>query len=214
MGFLDDEITDEPSRTSLTGVLHLFGKELQERLVNSLAGEGLVDSNLAQSIRYTVTPTGEGGFRFELLFDDYGNYLDEGVQGKGGSRGVYEEVTSKNGNKYLKRKVDSNGKPVNTSWKTKGGGSRFKFNNKRPPLRSKDGDPTKSLEVWANTRGINKWAVQESIFRQGIKANHWFSDVIDGGIVNELTEALEQHGVKQIELDIVENLKGILNGKD
>jgi len=189
MGFLDDEITDEPSRTSLTGVLHLFGKELQERLVNSLAGEGLVDSNLAQSIRYTVTPTGEGGFRFELLFDDYGNYLDEGVQGKGG------------------RKASGG------SWRNKGGGSRFKFNDKRPPLRSKDGDPTKSLEVWANTRGINKWAVQESIFRQGIKANHWFSDVIDSGIVNELTEALEQYGVKQIELDIVENLKGILNGK-
>jgi hypothetical protein len=188
MGFLDSEITTVSDTSTLSGVLLTFGQDLQEQLVNSLASEGLQDSNLAQSIRYQVTAV-EGGYRFELFFDEYGKFVDEGVSGKGG------------------RKASGG------VWRNKASGSPNSFRDKKPPLRDRGGDPTRGIESWANAKGFNKWAVQEAVFRQGIKATHWFTDVIDTGIVQQLVDSLEELGVKQLEIDITEKLKGILNGE-
>lgn len=186
MSFFDYEITSAPNPTTLTGVLMLFGQGLQEDLVNSLASEGLQDSNLAQSIRYQVTAV-EGGYRFELFFDEYGEFIDQGVSGKGG------------------RKSDGG------VWRNKASGSPYSFKTKKPPLRGDD--PTQGIESWSNAKGLNMWAVQEAVFRQGIKATHWFTDVINTGIVQQLVESLEEKGVKQIEVDLADKLKGILNGE-
>lgn len=186
MAFLDDEITGK-SETNIKGVLQNFGNKVIEQLTNKLAEHGLRDSNLAKSMNYSVNMTSEG-WQFKLSFDEYGNYLDEGVQGKGG-------------------KKKSGG-----SWRNKAPRSQFRFRDEKPPTRDRE-DPTRSLETWANTKGLNVWAVRESIYRQGIKPRHWFTDVVDGGIIDELLNDLETFGVKQIELDISEQLKGILNGK-
>lgn len=186
MGFLDSEITAE-GKKNVQGVLQDFGNELIEELVNSLAGQGLRDSNLAQSMNYSVNLT-SSGWQFRLFFDEYGNYLDEGVQGKGGK------------------------KASGGTWRNKGGGSKFRFRDKKPPTRDRQ-DPTRSLETWATPKGLNVWAVRESIYRQGIKATHWFSDVVDAGIIERLLNKLEQEGIKELEIDISEQLKGIFNGK-
>lgn len=186
MSFLDSEISSQ-GRKNVEGVLQDFGNELIDELVNSLAGEGLANSNLARSMNYSVRLT-QNGWQFQLFFDEYGNYLDEGVQGKGGK------------------------KASGGSWRNKGGGSKFRFRDKKPPIRDRT-DPTRSLETWAKPKGLNVWAVSESIFRQGIKATHWFSDVVDAGIIDRLLQKLEENGVRELEIDISEQLKGIFNGK-
>jgi len=187
MSFFDTELTDQPQENTLSGLLQSFGQDLRDELINSLSKHGITsDSNLAQSINYSVSITPDGGYRFQLSYDKYGDFLDEGVQGAGG------------------QKADG------TSWRNKGAGAPNSFKSKRPRLRGKDA--TESLEVWANIRGINKWAVQESIYRQGIKPRHWFSDVFDDGVIYDLVNKIEQVGVKQIEIDLTEQLKGILNG--
>lgn len=186
MSFLSDEITKE-SQKNVAGVLQDFGNELIDELVNKLASQGLGDSNLARNMYYSVNPT-KTGWQFQLFFNEYGNYLDEGVQGKGGK------------------------KASGGSWRNKGGGSKFRFRDKKPPIRDRT-DPTRSLETWAKPKGLNVWAVSESIFRQGIKATHWFSDVVDAGIIDRLLQKLEENGVRELEIDISEQLKGIFNGK-
>jgi len=173
----------------LQQAIEAWGTEFEKQLEHSLEMEGYGDSALKKSIRFTVTQVQEG-VRFQLYFSEYGNYLDEGVRGAGGAR----KTTSKF------RSTDNKGK----MWKQKAPKSRFKYTNKRPPLYDSSGS---GIEPWANRRGLNKYAVQESVFRQGIKPTYWFSKIVDENYTENLITALESIGAKQLELDFVNALK-------
>ena len=190
MAFLDSDIEFSPEGTSIQDVLILFGNDLTDELKESLVKNGLSNSNIGQSIRFDVNREGEG-YRFVLTFDDYGTFLDEGVKGAGGAR----KTTSKFNTSNNKGKI----------WKQNAPTSRFKFTFKKPPLRGKDA--TQGIEQWSNERGLNKFAVQEAVFRQGIKPNHWFTDVVSQGVFNDLVDRLEKAGAKQMELDFVKILE-------
>jgi len=64
-------------------------------------------------------------------------------------------------------------------------GSRFSFTKKKPPLDA--------IKGWAGRKGLNPFAVQNSIFKKGIPATHTIEntlyDYIDS-IMNDFTESL------------------------
>ena len=188
MSFFDKDI-DLAGQITMQQVIEVWGEEVADQLRHSLDAEGLGDSGLKQAINFTVTNEGTK-FRFELFFPDYGTFIDEGVKGAGGTR----KTTSKF------RKSNNKGK----IWKQNAPGSRFRFRDKKPPIEA--------LKTWSRKRGINEYAVQEAVFRQGIKPKKWFSDVMDQNPVLTLIDSLQGAGAKQIELDMSKILTGKTDG--
>ena len=81
---------------------------------------------------------------------------------------------------------------------------RFSFKEgKKPPL----------FKEWAQSKGVNAFAVRESIFRKGIKANKWFTEVMNQRKIDNLITRLEKAGVKEISLQFSNGkLTGRTNG--
>lgn len=189
MSFLDSEIVSAGDIT-LGLAIEVWGKEFEEQLKHSLDTEGLSDSQLKQEIRFEVTKE-KGGHRFSLYFPDYGNYIDEGVKGAGGAR----KTTS------VFKKTNNRGK----LWKQKAPQSRFSFKQGNRPS-------VKHFAKWAGKKGLNKFAVREAVFRQGIEPKRWFSDIVDTDYTVGLIAILEEYGSKQLELDISKTITGKVNG--
>jgi hypothetical protein len=188
MAFTDDEIETVGSLTSFLGVIQNFGNDVTDRLRQSLQSKvkGFTSKQLEQSIRFDVTPVGKAQYRFVVYFDEYGSYLDQGVRGVGAAG--------------LKNKNNRR------SWRNQVTSSPFSFKAHRKPS-------AKHYRTWASVHGINMYAVRESVFRKGLKPNHWFSDVVNEDIANDLIKSMETIGVKRIELDIKNILEGRGDGK-
>lgn len=183
MTFLDDEIETVGSLTSFLGVIQNFGNDITGRLRSSLQDKvkGFTSKNLEQSIRFDVTPVGDNQYRFVVYFEQYGSYLDQGVQGVG-SAGLKNKKNRK-------------------SWRNQVTNTPFSFKSFKKPS-------AKHYQTWASVHGLNMYAVRESVFRKGLKPNHWFSDVVNEDIASELVKSMEQVGVKRIELDFKNRLEG------
>ena len=183
MAFFDDEI-EEVGTITMKEVVEIWGNELVDQMLYSLSLEGLDNGDLAKSIRYEITRTGSG-LNFKLFFNDYGVFQDEEVKGAGGVR----KSTS----------IFGRGRKGQI-WRQKAPQSRFAYTTKKPPL--------KAIEGWAQSKGLNRFAVRESIFRQGLKPTRWFSRIIDENPFDELSVSLEVQGAENIALnikDILEN---------
>jgi hypothetical protein len=189
MAFTDEEIEKVGSLTSFLGVIQNFGNDITDRLRQSLQSKvkGFTSKQLEQSIRFDVTPVGNAKYRFVVYFDEYGSYLDQGVQGVG-SAGLKTNRKNKK------------------SWRNQVTGTPFSFKAHKKPS-------AKHYRTWASVHGISMYAVRESVFRKGLKPNHWFSDVVNEDIANDLVKSMEEVGVKRIEMDIKNILEGKVNGK-
>lgn len=183
MTFLDDEIETVGSLTSFLGVIQNFGNDITGRLRASLQKKvtGFTSKNLEQSIRFDVTPVGDNQYRFVVYFDEYGSYLDQGVKGVG-SAGLKSKKNRK-------------------SWRNQVTGTPFSFKAFKKPS-------AKHYRQWASVHGLNMYAVRESVFRKGLTPNHWFSDVVNEDIANDLVRSMEDVGVKRIEIDFKNVLEG------
>jgi hypothetical protein len=169
---------------TLADFLQRFGNDLTEDLKNSVTREIGAGTNLAESIRFSVVGD-SGGYRFRVFVPEYGTFLDEGVQGRGGT------------------KADG------TGWINKGGNSRFSFNQKKPPMN--DGNGIQGLGTWSTSRGLNPWAVQNAVFHQGIRRTDWYSNVVDENLINDMIKKLSTMGAKQVEMDFVKMIEHGLN---
>lgn len=74
-------------------------------------------------------------------------------------------------------------------------GSRFSFTNKRPPLSS--------LENWAKSKGINKYALQQSLFIKGIKPQKFIEKSVDDNLIRRMADDIAQ----SVWTDFEENIK-------
>ena len=157
---------------------------------------GVSSKNLEQSIVFDIKMESLGVWRFQLKMSDYGDFVDQGVQGAGGVR----KTTSKFGNGNRGR-----------IFKNKGVGSPFRFKKKRPPLDAPTDPRAWSLRRYAQSKGLNPFAVQESVFRQGIRATHFFTNVVTDKLINKLTLSLERAGAQNLELDVVDIITGKVN---
>ena len=85
--------------------------------------------------------------------EDYGEFQDKGVKGAGGTR----KTTSAFNRRNNKGKI----------WRQKASNSPFRYKDKKPPVSA--------FKDWAQSKGLNPYAVRESVFRQGITPTKFFS---------------------------------------
>lgn len=137
----------------LESVLTKFAKfVIQQSRSNLTKGKHNFDKTLYNSLTYKLA-VGENSFSLAFKIEDYGEFQDKGVKGAGGTRKTTSAFNSRNN----KGKI----------WKQNAKDSPFQFKNKKPPISA--------FKRWAEEKGLNPYAVRESVFRQGIPATKFFS---------------------------------------
>lgn len=136
-------------------VMNAFGKKvIQQSRSNLTKGKRNSSKTLYNSLGYDLEVFKTGNFSMSFEMEDYGEFQDQGVKGAGGTR----NTTSKYNKRNNKGKI----------WKQKAPNSPFSFKEgKRPSV--------KHFKKWAESKGINPFAVRESVFRQGITPTQFFS---------------------------------------
>lgn len=161
--------------------LKRFGNRVV-RKAKSNASKFSSTGDLKNSIEFDLN-VHKNSFSLSFYMADHGIFLDEGVRGAGGVR----KTTSKFGR-------NNKGK----MWKIKSKNSRFSFSNKMPPVDA--------LKKWSREKGLNPYAVQKSVYHQGIEATHFFSDAFEENFIKLSDEIVEAYG-----LDIDDFLEQVLN---
>lgn len=137
----------------VSAVLIKFGKYVvQQARTNLTKGKHNFDKTLYNSLRYDIFYS-KDKFSISFSMEDYGQFQDQGVKGAGGTR----KTTSAFNRRNNKGKI----------WKQNAPNSPFQFKNKKPPISA--------FKRWAEEKGLNPYAVRESVFRQGIPATKFFS---------------------------------------
>ena len=137
----------------LEAVLTKFAKfVIQQARTNLTKGRHNFDKTLYNSLQYKLF-VGENSFTLGIEMEDYGDFQDKGVRGAGGTR----KTTSAFNRRNNKGKI----------WKQKAPNSPFAYKDKKPPVSA--------FKAWAESKGLNPFAVRESVYRQGIPATKFFS---------------------------------------
>ena len=91
----------------------------------------------------------------------------------------------------------------------KKGGGIFQQVAPNSPFSYKEGvkPSVKHFEQWSRIKGLNHFAVRESVFRKGITPNHFFSNVMTDEWIGELSTRLELVGANNIEIILKNNLE-------
>jgi hypothetical protein len=112
-----------------------------------------------------------------LYFDmtDYGFFQDQGVKGAGGVRATTSKF----------KRTNNKGK----MWKQKAKDSPFSFKKGNKPS-------VKHFEQWAKSKGLNPFAVRESVFRQGISRSLFFTTPFEKAFKNLPDEMIEAYGLE------------------
>lgn len=137
----------------VSAVLIRFGKfVVQQARSNLTKGKHNFNKSLYNSLQYNIFYA-EDGFTMTFSMEEYGQYQDLGVKGAGGTR----KTTSAFNRRNNKGKI----------WKQKAPNSPFKYKDKKPPVSA--------FKEWAQSKGLNPYAVRESVYRQGIAPTKFFT---------------------------------------
>ena len=137
----------------VAAVLIKFGKYvIQQARSNLTKGKHNFDKTLYNSLRYSIYYSNDN-FSLTFSMEDYGQFQDQGVKGAGGTR----KTTS------AFKRTNNQGK----IWRQKAPNSPFAYKDKKPPVSA--------FKAWAESKGLNPFAVRESVYRQGIPATKFFS---------------------------------------
>jgi len=187
LGIFDSGLVFQSGEQTVSGFLQDFGNELQDSLRKSLEKHTSKNTtrNLWQSIQFKVEFQSLGVYRFQLFMDDYGDFIDRGVEGVGGSKA--------DGSSWVKKRTD--------------GVFSFKKSGFPPPI-NRSSTSGGSLRQWAERKGINPYAVQKSIFHKGIGATHFYQNVVNDKLLDDMRKSLEEVGAEGVQLQIVEILRG------
>ena len=144
--------------------------ETKKQLNEKVKGE--TSKALESSIRMPIKIFGTS-YVASLFMLNYYDFINQGVQGVGGKR--------------------KTGKNKGKDWVVISQDSDYKY--------SKEGGkpPVSALWYWSQSRGISPFAVQESIFRKGLRANHFWDDafkvISEGEIYEQLKNDLKTAGL-------------------
>lgn len=108
-------------------------------------------------------------FEMEL----HGQFQDKGVKGAGGVR----KSTSVFNRRNNKGKI----------WKQNAPNSPFAFRDKKPSV--------KHFEAWANSKGLNPYAVREAVYHQGIKPSLFFTKPFEKAFKDLPNELIDKYGL-------------------
>jgi hypothetical protein len=197
----DSTLKNLKDEDTILGTLTKFGEEVARGVRKSLAesghnGKSAADiGTLLQSIKFDVSPQGNGIWRFTLSMEDYADYINKGVTGVGNVPVKRTRKTKKGTTTYIE-------KP----------GGTFANRVRNSPFSFKADKPisAKVFDGWAQRKGLNPFLVARSVWRRGLRANHFIDSIIDKGLVDNLIKKLERAGAKEIEHTVVRHL---LEGK-
>tara|TARA_R110000744_G_scaffold187968_1_gene307303 strand:- start:910 stop:1443 length:534 start_codon:yes stop_codon:yes gene_type:complete len=164
-------------------VLNKYAKYVVQQAKSNLKKDGKGDGALYDSIQYDLEKE-TNAFLLDFLMENYGPFVDEGVRGANPSlvKGGYQKA------------------PM----------SKFKYTNKMPPM--------KMLADWAKSKNIRfrnakgqyakgsnrsmGFALQRSIFAQGLKPTYFFTKPFEKGLTR-LPDEMFQAFVLDIENAII-----------
>jgi len=169
--------------------LNAFGKYVVQQSRSKLTQSNKnASKRLYESLGYELKVM-PNSFSMAFLMEEYGKYQDKGVRGVGGTR----KTTSRFNKKNNRGKI----------WKQKGGNSPFSFKEGANSVPS-----VKHFEAWSRSKGLNAFAVRQSVYRQGIKPSLFFTKPFEAAFKNLPDDIVEAFG-----LDVENFLKTTINNK-
>jgi len=178
-GISDDAFKKSAGKT-LNDVVEDWGNIAMDDLRKSLESKQLDGTQLTLWNSILAQPLKFDGKTLSVSISalDYGEFLNKGVQGIG-SQGLSDKNKSKK------------------SWFNSQPQSPFSY---KP---GKENRPSvKHFTKWAYLANLSPFAVRESVWRSGLKANHFIDDVVNGEFKKQFAEALSKVMGRAIEVDI------------
>jgi len=169
--------------TEVERVLRDFGRRVNKKARENLKKKGNDTGKLSKSLFLSVKEN-PNSISMDMLWANYGKFIDEGVRGAGGVRKTTSKFSSRNNKGKL--------------WKIKAKGSQYKFGKS-------GGISPKHFEGWAKRKGISKFAVAKAVYHQGIETTNFFTTPFEEEYPSLPDDILEAYG-----LDIENTLKFIL----
>jgi hypothetical protein len=142
----------------LQSALDRFGDKVISDAKANLSASGKVDTGkLQSSLKNSGAIFYKQSIELGISMSYYGAFVEKGVRGAGGVR----KMTSKFNRSNNKGKM----------WKQNGKDSPFSFKEGVKPS-------VKHFIDWSAKRGLNPYAVRESVYRQGIAPTPFLSDAV------------------------------------
>ena len=163
---------------SVTAVLNTFGKSLVKQSKSNLTRKKKGGGDLYKSLDYEVQEF-KNSFSFSFLMEDYGDFVDKGVKGVGG--------TKANGKPWKKKRVTDN---------------KYKYFKKKPPISALNGWSIRKGLAPRNSKGqFTKrksllFAIATSIFHTGIETTNFYSKPFDLAFKKLPDDVVEAYGLK------------------
>jgi len=168
---------------NLEEVLDKYAKYVVQQSKSNLTKDNKGDGALYKSIGYDLTIEAKA-ILLDFLMEDYGQFVDEGVRGANPSlvKGGRQKAPT----------------------------SRFKYSNKMPPMKMLADWAKKKNIRFRNAKGQFKkgsnismgFALQKSIFAQGLKGNEFFTKPFNKGLF-DLPDELMNAFILDIEKAII-----------
>ena len=146
---LEEVKVDNP--TTLAEVFNNIAADMVYCLQQSVKKEGLVyKGDLQQSIKMPIKMFGSRMVA-TLFLADYYDYLNQGVKGIGGTRKYEKGVKLKSPEPWIIKAPNS-------------------------PYQFKKGPKVSHVKEWSRSKGLNEYAVRNSIAHTGIKPRYFFDN--------------------------------------
>ena len=163
IGFSIDDVEVVEKPKNMAEVLNNLAADIVYCLQQNLQKHNIKDTNeLYDSIKMPISVFGTT-LTATLYLEDYFDYVNKGVKGAGGTRKTDGETA------FTGPKIPQTQKGA--PWIIRAPNSPYAFTNKKPPISK--------LRRWCQTRNLPVFAVQEKVFRQGIKARPFYDECIE-----------------------------------
>lgn len=175
---------------NLKDALTKFGDNVVADARVNLKSSGKVDTGqLSNSIVSTGAVFHKRSIELGISLSYYGAFVEKGVRGAGGVRMTTSTF----------KKTNNKGK----MWKQNGGNSPYSFKEGIKPS-------VKHFVDWSSKRGLNPFAVRESVYRQGFGPTPFLSDAVKKNIAlmpTQLQDAFALDVKATVDFIIKSNLK-------
>jgi hypothetical protein len=177
---------------NLKDALTKFGDDVVADAKANLQKSGKVDTGeLSNSIQSTGAVFHRQSIELGISLSYYGAFVEKGVRGAGGVRMTTSTFQRTNNKGKL--------------WKQKGGNSPYSYKEGIKPS-------VKHFVEWSNKRGLNPFAIRESVYRQGISPTPFLGDAVKKNIGTMPTQLKEAFALDvQTTIDFI--IKSNFNNK-
>ena len=160
-------------------VLDTFGDNVVTGAKKELSKQGKNASKaLSNSLRYDAKES-KNSFEFSISMEDYGEFIDAGVKGVGGSKA--------DGSKWKLKKVTNN---------------KFKYKNKRPPTQVfngwtiRKGLAPRSKGGQFTSRKSLLFAIANSVYHTGLETTNFLTNPFNKYFKQLPDDVLEAYGLE------------------